>query len=112
VPTKLDAQLSVITTAGLRDAEMPLLRSQLKELEAKLQPTGRLRVAKMYFGDSADMILRAADELDADLIVMGSHASHGFNRIGMGSTAEHVLREALVPLLFVKRAARPSLHGG
>jgi universal stress protein E len=107
---KLDAQLSIVTVSGLRDDAMPALRRDLERLEAKLKPTGRLRTAKMFFGDSADMIVRAASELHADMIVMGAHITRGFNSVGMGSTAERVLREALVPILFVKRA-RTSLPG-
>jgi nucleotide-binding universal stress UspA family protein len=46
-------------------------------------------------------ILREAGEIGADLIVLGSHGHTGFKRLVLGSTAEDVLRHALVPVLIV-----------
>jgi nucleotide-binding universal stress UspA family protein len=37
-----------------------------------------------------------------DLIVMGTHGRRGFNRLSMGSEAEHVARHSPVPLLLVR----------
>jgi nucleotide-binding universal stress UspA family protein len=53
-------------------------------------------------GDAATEILRAADELRCDLIVMGSHGRAGLARMIMGSVAEAVLRGARCPVLIVK----------
>lgn len=106
---QLDARLSIVTVSQLRDAELPYLRSELTELEARLKPGGRLNTAKVYFGDTSQTILRAVEDLHADMIVLGSHSSHGFNRVGMGDTAEKVLREAQVPVYIVKRPPHSSV---
>jgi nucleotide-binding universal stress UspA family protein len=53
-------------------------------------------------GDPADEILAAADELGADLIVMGTHGRTGLGRVLMGSVAESVLRRARCPVLTIK----------
>ena len=50
---------------------------------------------------SADAIVLYADEVDADLIVMGTHGRSGFDRLTLGSTAERVLRLAPCPVLTV-----------
>lgn len=57
----------------------------------------------------AAAIVAAAEELDADLIVMGTHGRGGLSRIVLGSVTEAVLRETRRPVLTVTRTgeARP-----
>ena len=49
-----------------------------------------------------DMIIAAAAEWQADLIVMGTHGRHGFERFLVGSVAEHMVRTATTSLLLVR----------
>jgi nucleotide-binding universal stress UspA family protein len=60
---------------------------------------------KLLFGDPAEGILQTADEVDADLIVMGTHGRTGLNRLMMGSVAEVVVRRADCPVLTVKECS-------
>jgi universal stress protein A len=53
-------------------------------------------------GDPADVILKAANELDADVIVMATHWRKGLRRVLLGSVAERVVREARPPVLTVR----------
>ncbi len=53
-------------------------------------------------GGVAKLILEAADEWPADLIVMGTHGRRGVRRVVLGSDAELVLRTAKVPVLLVR----------
>jgi nucleotide-binding universal stress UspA family protein len=53
-------------------------------------------------GDPAAEIVRVADELQVDLIVISSHGRTGLGRIIFGSTAEAVVRHAVCPVLVVK----------
>jgi nucleotide-binding universal stress UspA family protein len=55
-------------------------------------------------GDPVDMILRAAEETECDVIVMGTHGRTGLGRLLMGSVAEAVIRKAPCPVLSVKPA--------
>lgn len=52
-------------------------------------------------GFAGDEIVRSAGEVQADLIVMGTHRRRGLPRMVMGSVAERVLRTASVPVLAV-----------
>jgi nucleotide-binding universal stress UspA family protein len=52
-------------------------------------------------GDTGDAILEAAENLDADLIVLGSHSRRGLDKILMGSVAEKVLRHSKTPLFII-----------
>ena len=47
-------------------------------------------------------ILETAEARSADLIVMGTHGRNAFERMFVGSTALHVLREARCPVLTVR----------
>jgi nucleotide-binding universal stress UspA family protein/quercetin dioxygenase-like cupin family protein len=53
-------------------------------------------------GDAPDEILRLAQALKCDLIVMGTHGRQGLGRLLTGSVAEQVLRRAGCPVLAVK----------
>jgi nucleotide-binding universal stress UspA family protein len=50
----------------------------------------------------SDMIIEAADQWNADLIVMGTHGRRGFERLLVGSVAEHMIRSATTTLLLVR----------
>ena len=47
-------------------------------------------------------ILEQAEELSADLIVMGTRGLTGIKHVALGSTAERVVRKATCPVLTVK----------
>lgn len=55
-------------------------------------------------------ILRVAEELDADLIVMGAHTRGAVGRMFFGSTSSHVVRRAACPVLVIQESykERPS----
>ncbi len=51
----------------------------------------------------AELIVDAASQWDADLIVIGTHGRRGFERMFMGSVAENLLRIATTSLFLVRR---------
>jgi nucleotide-binding universal stress UspA family protein len=80
------------------------------DLRAFIQEAVGTVLAKVMVreGVIAPEILRAAHDLPADLIVMGTHGSSGLERWLLGSVAENVLRHAACPVLTVPRnAAEP-----
>lgn len=52
-------------------------------------------------GDFGDTILDVATEINADVIVMGTHSRRGLEKILMGSVAEKVLRRSAVPMFII-----------
>jgi len=52
-------------------------------------------------GDFADSILKAAKNLHADIIVMGSHSHKWLENIMLGSVTEKVLRHTTIPLFII-----------
>ncbi|MEO8309559.1 MAG: universal stress protein [Caldimonas sp.] len=60
-------------------------------------------VLKECFGTrTSDVVLGAAKEWNADLIVLGTHGRRGIGRMLLGSDAEQVMRGAHVPVLLVR----------
>jgi nucleotide-binding universal stress UspA family protein len=56
-------------------------------------------------GNPAREIVRAAEHLPADLLVLGTHGRGGFERFFLGSVTEKVLRSAAVPILTIPPAS-------
>ncbi len=75
-------------------------KEKLRQLEGQAH---RVRVeSRVLEGDPVDMILRAAEETNSDVIVMGTHGRTALARLLMGSVAEAVLRKAPCPVLISK----------
>ncbi|CAN5471064.1 universal stress protein [soil metagenome] len=53
-------------------------------------------------GSAVEVILHTIHELDADLVVLGTHGRSGRTQVLMGSVAEQVLRDAPCPVLNIK----------
>jgi len=52
-------------------------------------------------GDFADIILKTANELQVDVIVMGSHSRRWLEEILMGSVTESVMHRTNIPLFII-----------
>lgn len=60
-------------------------------------------------GKPASEILELAREVGADLIMMGTHGRTGLKHLVLGSTAEHVVREAGSPVIVVRPKSYPDV---
>lgn len=58
---------------------------------------------RLIEGDAATEICSVARDVGADLIVLGTHGRTGFERLVMGSVAEHVVRQSACPVLTVSK---------
>ena len=61
-------------------------------------------------GRPANHILDRAADLPADLIVMGTHGTSGFEHLVLGSVTEKVVRKATCPVLTVPPRAHATSH--
>jgi nucleotide-binding universal stress UspA family protein len=77
------------------------LTAKLDELRAE-DPNIPVKRQLLFFGDPAAEILRVAQAIKSDLIVMGTRGRTGLGRLLMGSVAEQVVRKASCPVLTVK----------
>lgn len=58
-------------------------------------------------GDPKHVLVRRAEELEADTIVMGSHGRTGLSRLVLGSVAEFVVRSSALSVLVARPATTP-----
>ena len=72
-------------------------------LAARLQEANVEAEGRALIGDVAPTIVTVADEVGADLIVMGTRALVGATRAVIGSTGDAVVRTARRPVLLVRR---------
>lgn len=63
---------------------------------------GRTIETERRFGNPAKTIVAIADDLDVDLIVVGSQGKSGIQRVLLGSVAETVVRRAPCPVTVVR----------
>jgi nucleotide-binding universal stress UspA family protein len=78
------------------------LADELQQLAAPLRASGVATDLHFREGTAGEEIVRAASDLGADLIAMGTHGRRGMQRV-LGSHAQHVLRFARCPVLTVSR---------
>jgi len=62
-------------------------------------------------GDPVSEILSQATDMNADLLVMGTHGRSGFERLLLGSVTEKILRKAGCPVLTVPRRHPDAVPG-
>jgi nucleotide-binding universal stress UspA family protein len=76
-------------------------RERLGELIVRHVPAGTAVDVQVAFGRAPREIERIAGEA-ADLVVLGASSSRGVDRFFFGSTAQHVLRAGVRPVLLVR----------
>jgi nucleotide-binding universal stress UspA family protein len=64
-------------------------------------------IAHVRFDSIADEIAQLAADLEADLVVVGTHGRRGLSRVLLGSSAEATVRLAPCPVLVVRPKAVP-----
>ncbi len=118
---KLDARVHVVHAIGIPALGVPelglaitstMIDSLVRDGQAALDKLVDKRRGQAAFGqvvqrtgDPRDMILQAAKETHADLIVIGTHGRRGIARALLGSVAEAVVRTAPCPVLTVRAKA-------
>lgn len=75
-----------------------------KALERYLSEHGHATIqSHVEDGDPGMAIVKYAEKIRADLIVIPSHGRHGLRRMLLGSTTERVIRHSTAPVLVLRR---------
>jgi nucleotide-binding universal stress UspA family protein len=100
--------LSVLTISEARARFKSYADQALQKFvsERGTQPCARV-IAHVRFDAIADEIAQLAADLEADLVVVGTHGRRGFSRVLLGSSAEATVRLAPCPVLVVRPKALP-----
>lgn len=65
---------------------------------------------RIAFGRPIDTVCELAEELGADLVVLGTHGRTGLKHLFLGSVAERIVRTCSVPVLTVRHTGEGA-HG-
>ncbi len=85
---------------AIRKEAQEILDNQVRKIE---EGGGSVQEAHLRRGRKDQEIIRAAEEIGAGLIVMGSRGMGGVRRALMGSVSDSVIRHAHCPVLVVRK---------
>jgi nucleotide-binding universal stress UspA family protein len=100
-----DLGAAVVSTFLPDDFEqraMESLKGKLLDLAAAQFPKDAKVECHIGHGHVPETILRVADQIGADLIVMASHPPNDLQTLLVGSYAEKVVRNASLPVLTIR----------
>jgi nucleotide-binding universal stress UspA family protein len=106
----------IVATGGLGETlSVPYTEAELEQLKkqamAYLNKVGKslkknkgvvVKPMVRIGTNAADEILKASDEIKADLIAISTHGRSGFSRWAFGSIADKILRGGNTPVLMVR----------
>ncbi len=113
---RLGAELHAVHAYGLAVAALPegaVMTGPAKAAELAAEAHERLAerearypdvtwVRHVVAGVPAEEVVRIAEELGADYIVVGTHGRTGLSHLLFGSVAEQIVRQATVPVVTVR----------
>ena len=104
IPALGAPEIGLTYTASLIEQMTVENQKAVDAIATRTRPTTRGGGAFVRTGDARDVILQTAKEVNADLIVMGTHGRRGLTRALLGSVAESVVRHSPIPVLTVRTA--------
>ena len=107
------SSLTHYVVAGEAVAPVPYTEKEMEEIKSKaidylskvsegLRSRGAVMKTRVGIGNAADEIIKAAEEINADIIAMSTHGRSGLSRWAFGSTTDKVLRGGNKPVLVVR----------
>jgi len=113
------SSLSHYVVAGEASARVPYTEEEIEEMKKQavsylenagenLRKKGATTTTRVEVGHAAEEIIKAADDIDVDIIAMSTHGRSGLARLVMGSGIDKILRVCEQPVLLV----RPRDEGG
>lgn len=101
VPQK-NAAWGIAPAAQVDEDLRKLTERVLEEASALAQVHGIRHVCEIRQGRPAEEILKAAEQHQCDIIVIGSRGLSGVRRVTMGETGNEVVLKAPMPVIVVK----------
>ena len=115
------SSLTHYVVAGEAGVQIPYTEKEMEQIKRKsmdylnktgegLRSRGVMVKKRVGVGKAAEEIIKAAGEINADLIAMSTHGRSGLSRWAFGSVTDRVVRGANVPVVVV-RAPREAQKG-
>jgi nucleotide-binding universal stress UspA family protein len=89
------------TTSALLDLKQKSAAEYLQQHTARLQAAGLAVTNEVTRGEPAKLIVRAARQVNADLIVLGTHGKTSLDAFWSGSITPKIVGQTQTPLLLV-----------
>jgi universal stress protein A len=118
----MDATIHIVHAIGIPPMGIPemgiayssvMMETTTKHAQAALDARAEryhdrvsLAPVRLEVGDAREVIDSVAEQIGADLIVMGTHGRRGLRRVLLGSVAEAVVRSAPCPVLTIRPKRR------
>jgi len=94
-------EMGAVDTTALLAQMRESGKSELEKLRLSITDGVKIKTL-LRVGHPAQEIVKAAEELDVDLILLSTHGRTGLGRVFFGSVAEHITRYARCPVLTVR----------
>jgi nucleotide-binding universal stress UspA family protein len=102
---ELSPEMSAQLAADAQQRTDALMRSKFEDYVAPLRADGIAVEQILRVGTARDVIVQVATNIQADLVIMGSHSKRGLVDISLGGTAQYVSRHA--PCMVVLVSPKP-----
>ena len=107
------SSLSHYVVAGEASARVPYTEEEIEQMKKQamsyldnagenLRKKGATTEVRVEVGHAAEEIIKAADDIEADIIAMSTHGRSGLSRWAFGSVTDRVLRGGHKPVLVVR----------
>ena len=102
-PYLADAYLRMGQSNELIERVRSYVQENLTKAQKQFEELGQTVATQVVEGFSVhEEIIKAAQNLEVDLLIMGSHGRTGFKKFILGSVAQKVLGESHIPVLIVR----------
>lgn len=105
-PDMGSSPIDVQLTRDLSAEEIKREHTELHGISSKLRKEGIEAQALLQKGDPARLIVEKAEELEAEMIILGSHGHGLLHKALLGSVSESIIRHAGCNVLIVPPAAK------
>jgi nucleotide-binding universal stress UspA family protein len=102
----IDFAIATVSVAHVDEARVEQARLRLAEMQRELAAAGTTAEVHHAIGTPVTEIVAAADQFEADAIVIGSHGHSALRDVFVGSTTAGVVKRAHCPVVVI-----PSTHG-
>ncbi|WP_233808253.1 universal stress protein [Paraburkholderia sp. HP33-1] len=96
-----------LVEAMRKDGQSVLEEAEQACVDAEVPCRAEMVESESLSDDVASTVLRHAEQIHADLLVLGTHGRRGVRRLVIGSVAERVLRFSRCPVLLLRE---PGAH--
>ena len=93
------------------DPQLDMLQTALENFVQPIAGDAAVTLRLLHGTAARRPIVKEADEIDADLLVIGSHGRSGVERFLLGSTSDSIVKTATCPVLVVPSGAGPAHDG-